>query len=66
MEKLKQNQLEEINGGNPAVSFILSYILSKGIDWAWAHRAEIWQNFRKGPGENDPMRQTDFYKIFGK
>ncbi|CEN22556.1 bacteriocin [Paraclostridium sordellii] len=69
MKELNVNELEQINGGNgyaKAAQFIKDYVIGKGLDWAIAHKSEIWRNFKKGPGKNDPMRQTSFYKIFGR
>lgn len=68
MKELSVNDLEQINGGNvyvKAAKFIGEYVIAKGIDWAYAHRKGIWNNFKKGPGKNDPMTQTSFYRIFG-
>ncbi len=66
-QNLSEKEALEVNGGGikeKAVSFICDYIISKGIDWVISNKSKIWKNFKAGPAANDPMRQTDFYKIF--
>ncbi|EKS4343562.1 hypothetical protein [Clostridium sporogenes] len=67
MKLLNEDQLTQINGGKipkKVIDFVRDQIIDHGINWVLAHKGEIWQSFKKGPGRNDPMRQTDFYKVF--
>lgn len=64
---LNEEEMIDVSGGtvqSKVVEFIGSYIIGKGVDWVVSHRKELWNNFKRGPKADDPMRQTEFYKIF--
>ncbi|ABR47266.1 hypothetical protein Amet_1053 [Alkaliphilus metalliredigens QYMF] len=65
-KEMTQDEMMKVDGGVKqwAIDFIKSYVLAEGINWVRDNRAEIWENFKKGPSADDPMKQTDFYKIF--
>ncbi|RDU21950.1 hypothetical protein [Anaerosacchariphilus polymeriproducens] len=65
---LNKEEMIDVSGGTAVqtkiAEFIGGYIIGKGLDWVIAHKNEIWNNLKRGPKADDPMRQTEYFKIF--